>query len=220
MNRIRLALLFGLVLINAGCSSNPRMPLRDVSFPDLGAPASATLGQRLLMQGKGYETDLLRITELKGKFVEVYGETFCRRSPDSDRFQSFNGSAVRFLNFVKGTRGYTNVVEVKRGKVCISDIWSGCFDPSKATFSIQQDALCASPNSLQRIIEYNGKTGDVLNFTYREVYGSRVAAPLTQNFTMDLNEGNLINYKGARLRIDQATNQKIHYAVLRNFDVQ
>ena len=167
------------------------MPLRDVSFPDLGALTSATLGQRLLMQGKGYETDLLRITELKGKFVEVYGETFCRRAPDSDRFQSFNGSAVRFLNFVKGTRGYTNVVGGKAGQG-VHQATSGRAVLTRAKPRSRSSRMRSArvPIACSAIIEYNGKTGDVLNFTYREVYGSRVAAPLTQNFTMDLNEGN------------------------------
>ena len=217
MNRITVVLVTTLVLISFGCASTSRMPLRDVSIPDIGSSATATLGERLLMQGRGYHTDLLHITHLKGKFVESYGQTFCRLSPDSNRFQSFNGTAVRFINFIRGTRGYTHIVEMKQGKVCIDDVWSGCFDSQKASFTVQPNGLCASPNSMQRIIEYNGKTGDVLNFTYREVYGTRVAAPLTQNFTMDLMEGNVINYKGARLRIDQATNQKIQYAVLRNF---
>lgn len=179
--------------------------------------ATAYLGERLLMQGRGFRSDVLRVANLRGSFVVVEDEMFCRREPGSDKFESFDRKAITYLNFLRGPRAYSNTLTVRKGEVCFSDLWTGCFDSGEASFTLENNAVCTNPNSVQQIIEYNGKTGDVLNFTYREFYGSRVAAPLTQNFTMDLNEGNVINYKGARLRIDGASNQEIQYAVLKNF---
>ena len=202
----------------ASCAS--RGPtLHDVSLPSLNVRTTAELGERLLMQGQGMQTDVLTVQSLSGKFAEINNATFCRTTPGDDRFFSFDKRAVRLLNFLGGTRSYVNIVRFQpnHGEVCIRDIWSGCFDRNKTSFSYQQNALCAHPNSLQRIIEYNGRSGDTLNFTYREYRGSRMVAPITQNFYMDILESNQITYKGARLLVESASNQQIAYRVLRNF---
>ena len=204
----------------AGCASQSRLSLQDVSFPPLNAPTEAELGERLLMQGQGLQTDVLRVQSLSGKFAEINDATFCREAPGSDRFFSFDRRSVRLLNFVGGTRSLLNTVrfDPAKGEVCIRDIWSGCFDSRKANFSYQPNALCAQPSSLQQIIEYNGRTGDTLNFTYREFRSGRMVSPITQNFYMDLTSSDEITYKGARLKIASASNQRIEYRVLRNFN--
>ncbi|MEM7097947.1 MAG: hypothetical protein AAF541_06760 [Pseudomonadota bacterium] len=200
-----------------GCASAPRVPMQDISYPPLNTPSTAYLGDRLLMQGSGVNADMIRVNSLRGKFVSIHDQTFCQRVSGSNEYVSFNINAVMFFNFIGGYRGATNRVKLKRGELCISDMWSGCFSPSEADFQYVPSGICSHPKALQQIIEYNGRSGDTLNFTYREVYGERVSAPLTQNFTMDLTAGNVINYKGARLRIDQASNQEISYSIIRNF---
>lgn len=202
-----------------GCASTGPS-FQAVSFPPLNVETQAELGERLLMQGQGMQTDVLRVHSLKGKFAEINGATFCREAPGSDKFFSFDRNAVRLLNFVGGTRNLLNTVrfEPGKGEVCIRDVWSGCFDSRKANFSYQPNALCAHPNTLQQIIEYNGRSGDTLNFTYREYQSGRLLAPITQNFYMDVNESSEIAYKGARLLVTSASNQSIVYRVLRNFN--
>lgn len=214
---IILTMLWSLGL--AGCTSQRGPSLQEVSFPPLNTPTEAELGERLLMQGQGLQTDVLRVQSLTGKFAEVNDATFCREEPGSDRFFSFDRRSVRLLNFVGGTRSLLNTVrfDPAKGEVCIRDIWSGCFDSRKANFSYQPNALCAHPSSLQQIIEYNGRTGDTLNFTYREFRGGRMVSPITQNFYMDLSNSDEIAYKGARLKISNASNQRIEYRVMRNF---
>ena len=203
----------------AGCTSQRGPSLQEVSFPSLNTPTEAELGERLLMQGQGLQTDVLRVQSLNGKYAEVNDATFCREAPGSDRFFSFEKRTVRLLNLLGGTRSYLNIVrfDPSQGEVCIRDIWSGCFGTRKASFSYQPNALCAHPSSLQQIIEYNGRTGDTLNFTYREFRGGRMVSPITQNFYMDLTNSDEITYKGARLKITNASNQRIEYRVLRNF---
>lgn len=213
----RLLVISTIALLSVGCASNSAPPLSDVSMPPLNQPAQASLGERLLMQGRGFTGDVLRIRSLRGKFVSVDNQQFCRRSSAEKKFASFDSRTVTYYSFLRSVRGRGNQVSYKNGEVCFSDVWSGCFDANEADFTLETNAVCSNPNTAQQIIEYNGKSGNTLNFTYREVYYNRIAASVTQNFTMDLNEGNEINYKGARLRISSATNQKISYSVLRNF---
>ena len=42
--------------------------------------------------------------------------------------------------------------------------------------------------------------------------------PFTTNFTMDTTAGDVVTYKGAQLKVIQATNQTIRYQVLKNFN--
>ncbi len=210
-----------IILLLAGCASAPSILWQEISYPALNVTSDAYLGEPLLNQGHGIHADTLRVSSVRGKFAVISNATFCRRAPGSREFFSFDNRAVMFLNFIGGARGYANDVSYKQdtGELCIDDFWSGCFDASEAQFEFHTGSVCSRPNTLQQAIEYNGKSGSTLNFTYRETTGGQIAFPVTQDFTMDLNEGDIINYKGARLQVDTATNQQITYRVLKNFTI-
>lgn len=207
------------VTLLAGCSSAPKIKYVDVSVPELNAASTAYLGETLLMQARGYYTDVVELGNITGSYVAINAGKYCRL-PGSDEYFSFDGRSIRFINFLGGSRGYTSrlTYEEDSNKICIDDMWSGCFDSSYGTINFKKNILCSDPNSFQQIIEYNGKAGDILNFTYREFSGDRVNAPYTTNFTMDTSEGDTLRYKGAQLKVDKATNQQIVYRVLRNFN--
>lgn len=209
-----------LLSILSGCAGNPAIVYRDVSYPPLNEMSTVYLGDRLIMQGKGIKADALVVNNLVGKYASISDATFCRAHPGSNQFLSFDRRAIRFINFIGGTRGYGNKVEYKESsnEICIDDFWSGCFDTSFGSYSYQDNAVCSEPNSIQQIIEYNGKAGNILNFTYREFIRNRMASAFTTNFTMDITEGDTINYKGAKLKVVKATNQEISYQVLKNFN--
>lgn len=208
-----------LLLLHAGCASAPVIPYEDVSIPGLNKQNTAHLGERLLIQARGFYTDIVHVDELQGKFAHISAGDYCRY-PDSDEYFNFDHRAIRYINFVGGTRSYGNTLEYKpkSNEVCLDDIWSGCFDTSFGRITYEKDALCADPDAYQQVIEYNGKAGHILNFTYREFFGHRMRSPFTTNFTMDESDGDTISYKGATLKVIDATNQKIDYIVLSNFN--
>jgi hypothetical protein len=210
---------FFLVLL-AGCASTPVIPYEDISIPDLNQRSSARLGDSLLLQARGFYTDVVRVhDDLTGKFARIRAGDYCRY-PGSDEYFSFDHQAIRYVTLVGGTRGYDNALTFKAAtnEVCLDDMWSGCFDSSFGRIAHHKSALCADPDAYQQIIEYNGKEGQVLNFTYREFVGNRMRSPFTTNFKMDQSGGDTISYKGATLKVIDATNQKIDYIVLKNFN--
>lgn len=211
-------LVYALTLLS-GCSSTPSIKYSDFSLPELNTSSTAYLGDRLLMQARGFYTNILELSDISGRFVEIRAGKYCQL-PNSDEYFSFNKRTIKFINFLGGSRGYTNrlTYEKETNEVCVDDMWSGCFDTSYGSINHRINKLCTDPNSFQQIIEYNGKAGKILNFTYREFSRNRMRTPFTTNFTMDLSEGNTLTYKGARLKIEKATNQQIVYIVLRNFN--
>jgi hypothetical protein len=79
-------------------------------------------------------------------------------------------------------------------------------------------AFKSFPNSLQRYIDYSGRSGTVLNFIYYELtdYGSRET--FKREFSLDLSEGNLGGYKGVLFEVIEASNFEITYRIKRQFE--
>lgn len=218
MKKVFVAVLFGAIL--SGCASRPiHLPMQPISDPPLGQERTTQLGDRLLMQALGYQTDILRVETMDPFGAYIPRGNFCR-VPGTDKFISFNGRAVGLKNAFGMVIDYTNQLTYKpdANEICASGTFTLCYDSSEGQFEVLRDRLCSDPTSFQQVIEYNGRGGDILQFTYREFSSDRMRASYTTNFTMDLSSGNEITYKGARLRILEATNEKIRYQVISNFN--
>ena len=74
-----------------------------------------------------------------------------------------------------------------------------------------------SVNTFQQTIEYGGRSGDVLKFTYSEFTDGFARQAFTREFQVDLSQGSVAAYKGAVIEIASATNSSITYKVVRNF---
>jgi hypothetical protein len=78
-------------------------------------------------------------------------------------------------------------------------------------------AFKSIPDSLQRNIEYSGRSGTVLNFIYSEFTNGLARDAFTREFSMDLSEGNLGGYKGVMFEVIEANNFEISYQIKRHF---
>ena len=68
----------------------------------------------------------------------------------------------------------------------------------------------------QKILEYTAKLGDIIYFTYTEFYSGKFEQAIQREFQIDLNEANIIAYKGLIIEIINITNTKIEYKVIRD----
>ena len=73
------------------------------------------------------------------------------------------------------------------------------------------------PGSFRQELIYSGRVGDTVKFLYRELKDGYLRAPFTQEVTYDLKESNVIGFKGARMKVIEATNTKIRYQVTKTF---
>ena len=78
--------------------------------------------------------------------------------------------------------------------------------------------------SLQQELIYNGRIENNLKFVYRELAsqnsgGSIMRSPFQQEVQYDLNESDVIGFKGARVQIINATNLNVTYKVLEHFPI-
>jgi len=61
---------------------------------------------------------------------------------------------------------------------------------------------------------YNGKSNNTLKFVYREYIQDMARPAFSQELQYDLNESNIIGFKGLRIEVLKSTNTSIEYKVL------
>lgn len=71
------------------------------------------------------------------------------------------------------------------------------------------------PSDFRQELVYTGVSKGTVTLTYREFKGDFARPAFSQTLTYDLADGNEIGFKGARFRIDAATNLSIKYTVLK-----
>ena len=72
-------------------------------------------------------------------------------------------------------------------------------------------------DSMQRVIEYAGKKGSIIKFIYSEFVDNMARDAFTREFEIDLNDGNIVAYKGTVFEIIEANNATITYKVVKHF---
>ena len=72
-------------------------------------------------------------------------------------------------------------------------------------------------DSMQRVIEYAGKKGSIIKFIYSEYVDNMARDAFMREFEIDLNNGNIVAYKGTVFEIIEANNATITYKVVRHF---
>lgn len=71
-------------------------------------------------------------------------------------------------------------------------------------------------NCVKQEFIYNGKSNNTLKFIYREFIKDMARPAFTQELQYDLNESNVIGFKGMRIEIINSTNTILEYKVLQN----
>jgi hypothetical protein len=79
------------------------------------------------------------------------------------------------------------------------------------------EKIVENSTSFKQELIYNGRSGTVLKFLYREISGTTLLYPFTQDVQYDLSEGNVLGFKGARVEVLEASNTKIKYKLVANF---
>ena len=75
-----------------------------------------------------------------------------------------------------------------------------------------------SPDSTQRMLVYGGKTGTKISIAYRELW-KNIIRPSSDVFVeFDLADSKIVEIKGARIEVIDATSKSIRYRVTQGFD--
>lgn len=210
-------LLFTLV----GCGATPDISIKyqNVSKPQLGVVTTANMGEQLFRSGRAYMANCVipnfsttESVNLFSKLRILANQPLCEKEFKGLFFPQYDNwlTATSSGNFPVGLKVFT---EGGVDKYCSTE----CIERPKGSFA--RDRLNVfEEGAFQQVIEYMGKSGSTLEFTYSEFTNNLARDAFTRTFKIDLDEGNVIYYKGAEIEIIEAKAGVIKYKVISGFN--
>tara|TARA_B100000575_G_C23110674_1_gene641562 strand:- start:70 stop:738 length:669 start_codon:yes stop_codon:yes gene_type:complete len=191
--------------------------------PDLRVKQEVYLGDEMLVQAKGaYKPCIIptvtKFVQKRTWSVEYRANEALCKSNERDRdympqYDNLRQSGSSFRYPIRMTGKGNNITL----KYCAMGLCAAKQKFTSSEITVSDRFFSISPNTFQQSIEYAGKTGSKLNFTYTEFQKGYARDAFTRNFEIDLDEGDVAAFKGAIIKIHSATNVSIIYEVMRNF---
>lgn len=192
--------------------------------PEIGISTTVYLGDRMLQQRRGqYQECIIPKFSSEAKdllgvnhFVVKANEPICRPSLNEKKYIA--NTYHNYFNSAGGGFGDYKInykpIGSRNFKLCSQGLCTDDMDLSQIDSS---PFFVYSINTFQQTIEYGGRSGDVLKFTYSEFTDGFSRQAFNREFQVDLSQGKVAAYKGAVIEIESATNSSITYKVVRNF---
>lgn len=225
----------GLAILLAGCASVPLnyAPLSEqISRPALNTTSVATIGDLMLEQGTSTITDGVYLPQENNVRGFILSRGFYPKVGEEKGriFTSYESRANRAdLGYVSLEGGLANPIfmptgirfEQEKQETCvIAPNGYGMSQPfcdTEFPYQITKRPIVTS-NDFQQTLIYSGRVGDRIRISYREFSGNMARDAFTNEAEYDLTESNIIAYKGAKIEVIEADNEKIRYRVISNFN--
>jgi hypothetical protein len=200
-------------LLLTGCVTRTPInipPPQIVSIPEPGALVEKELGETVVMKAKIYTLRGLTLNNQISAGYLFARPGFYREALEDEGWTYYEKWGNYYLGLSK-----TNHQDLKL--VGFARIATYRHSPKPAPdFQLSTETDLRSDSFQQELI-YNGKSGNILKFLYRESSGDTLRYPFNQDIQYDLTDGKIIGFKGARLEIVEASNTKLKYKLISNF---
>lgn len=225
MKNLLLASIVVLSLVGCTTTGTTYTPTqKQLSEPPIGSVNTASLGDKLLMQGVVVERQALYFpTNQKFALGSTIGSGYYPKQRETDEYEFFsNGTNQNGGGIAKDVMGlempYGLALRKSDKVICAATMTGGAGICRGGLQFEKRNWTVAGSSSFQQTLLYNGKVGNKINIAYRE-FSSDLARPAFNNdVEYDLSESNQIGYKGALLEVIEANNQMIKYKVIKNFN--
>ena len=218
---------FLLIMLLPGLLISQEIPLFQeftMNKPNVGEKNEVYLGDRMLLQSKGsYKPCIIpkvsKIIQKRMWSIEYRANLPMCKMDKNDRdfwpdYNNYNQNGVGPSKFPVRLSGSGDNITLK---YCSLGLCAGKVKFVGAEIEVSDKYYTLSPNTFQQSIEYAGKNGNKLNFTYTEFMSGLARDAFTRSFEIDLEQGDVAAFKGAIIKIHSATNVSIVYEVIRNF---
>ena len=190
--------------------------------PEVGVSTTVYLGDRMLEQRRGSYRDCVvpkfdnrQKASIVGWVTVKANVPVCKLRSDSKYY------TPPYMNWMDANTFDFTLVRKEAGQmeICITQMGgrAGCTKGRTESDYEAGPYFVYSINTFQQTIEYGGRSGDILKFTYSEFTDGFARQAFTREFQVDLSQGKVAAYKGAVIEIESATNSSITYKVVRNF---
>lgn len=230
MMRLTVFLLFTLLV---GCATGPSYPpvaviTQVIKAPEVDEVSNTRLGDSLLEYTRSSTYPALKLDRF-------HRYTFCLFTIEVDA----QTAPAKFLHPLDGYQYqadiFINAAKNPNSRVPANAfIYKGSNDDFEGYF-VKSPNGCGADKPLAQVAEeiratdlespsfkqelvYNGRVGNNLKIIYREYSNNMARGAFSQEAQYDLSISDVIAFKGARLKIINATNETIEYQVLSHFE--
>lgn len=215
----------------AGCATtktNYQPIAEQVSFPALNERTSVAVGEEMVKQGTYVETKGVFLRDVNNINNYKFSAGFYPQIGEDEKytyhsFQMGTGlNGIGALHFAGGILAPGNdAVSLRATKgsneLCVDRTWGAKFCDTEHAYERTTRPM-VSENNFQQLLIYNGRVGNRVRIGYRELSGNMARPAFSNEVDYDLSKSSEITYRGARIRIIDANNEKIQYVVLSNFN--
>ncbi len=188
-----------------------------IKNPVTNSTNEVEIGNAVISRDTGYKYKAIKITK---KYIIKTGNIL-RELKEGDMF--INDGYTEDYDLYSNIEGQTYGIAIpkKAGtfKAFTKSESKVIFHRDDIAVDYEDDKLTFVPqkNNLKQEFIYNGKVNNAIKFTYREYVNDFARPAFTQDLQYDLNESNIIGFRGLRIEIIEAKNTIIKYKVLSNF---
>jgi hypothetical protein len=205
------------ILCLSGCATQaPTTTLEEVYQPEIDTVQQAELGDTLVkyvIAGTRPSYKLLETFQYLNT-PPVNAGTILTPTTSDNTYEGFaNSGLCRHINTGDWCVGGMNAFGTCNAFTCALGGVEVKVTPAKW--------IDPSMRNIDQQLIYNGRVGNMVRFTYREFTATGLARDaFSQDIQYDLDEGDVIGFKGARIQIVEASNRTIQYKVLAHFPSQ
>ena len=216
----------GLVCVTA-LGITTQMQATENPTPSLNKETTVQMGGQILHQGTYAQRPAIHLSEeiqfgerqqyslMPGYYIRtgesLDSETYAPADgPDAGRVIKAPGAVTLQGSFLCSNDGKTIAV--------ITNFYQAVTAKAKGITRTTRPVV--STESVQRILIYGGMTGTKIRLAYREIW-KNITRPSSDVFVeFDLADSKVVEVKGARIEVIEATGESIRYRVLRAFKLQ
>ena len=229
---MRLVLVLVMMLLT-GCATGPSYPpvaviTQVIKVPDVDEISTTRLGDSLLEYARSSTYPALKIDRFhRYTFCLFTVEVAAQTAPAKflHPVDGYQYQADIFINAAKNPNSrmpastfiYKSNNDDLEGYYIKSPNGCGADKPIVQVVNEIRATDLESPSFKQELV-YNGRVGNNLKIIYREYSNNMARGAFSQEAQYDLSVSDVIAFKGARLRIINATNEMIEYQVLSHFE--
>jgi len=216
-----------LVIVLGVCTvGSPRLaPALERVTPPLNTESTAQIGATLLHQGELYQRAAIHLSEeiklgRNGEYALTPGYYF--RSGESDGWETYSpadGPSAGSVQKVPGAitlQGSFHFSNDGKTLGVITNFYQAVNTRAKGVTRTTRPALVQ--DAIQRTLVYGGKTGTKIKLGYREIW-KNITRPSRDVFVeFDLAATKVVEIKGARIEVINATHNSIRYRVTQAFN--
>lgn len=228
MKKIITFLSICLLLTSCAIQIKPIEP-KNRTYDDvpLNALLNNEIGDRLITTGKEYYQEALKIIESPNFKIDMTsypytsGEVLPLSGSTNEWFLYYNKKDI-------GTNRYMFGIAVNKKNTSIINPFlssapgnaGGFFTKKVEGFKTEPDTFTTKEcnDCFKQEFVFNGKVGNNLKFIYREYVNDMARPAFNQDLQYDLNDSNIVGFKGLRIEVIKATNTNIEYKILSSFN--